>query len=56
MNLYFPCSDPNLHFVASPALKPPEVEIDFSQQQRIEEEIRKVADQPLPDDEDDFFY
>lgn len=28
------CSDPNLHFVESPALAPPEVQIDIALQQR----------------------
>ena len=28
------CSDPNLHFVESPALAPPEVQIDLAEQQR----------------------
>ena len=30
----FYCSDPNLHFVESPALRPPEVQIDLAEQQR----------------------
>jgi len=39
MNLYFAtcvifCSDPNLHFVESPALAPPEVQIDLAAQQQ----------------------
>ena len=28
------CSDPNLHFVESPALAPPEVQIDLAAQQQ----------------------
>jgi hypothetical protein len=28
------CSDPNLHFVESPALAPPEVQIDLAAQQK----------------------
>ncbi|XP_039165291.1 GTP-binding nuclear protein Ran1A [Eucalyptus grandis] len=41
--------DPNLHFVESPALVPPEVHIDFAPQQQHEAELAEAAIQPLPD-------
>ncbi|GFZ11828.1 RAS-related GTP-binding nuclear protein 2 [Actinidia rufa] len=47
--------DPNLHFVESPALAPPEVQIDIAAQQRHEAELLEAAAQPLPDDDDDAF-
>ncbi|KAH9608702.1 hypothetical protein KSS87_013686, partial [Heliosperma pusillum] len=47
--------DTNLHFVASPALLPPEVQIDLVEQQRHEHELAMAAAQPLPDDDDDAF-
>eukprot|EP00850_Spirogloea_muscicola_P019518 SM000192S04913 [mRNA] locus=s192:209170:212232:+ [translate_table: standard] len=43
----------NLHFVESPALAPPEVQIDLAQQQKYEAELAAAAAQPLPDDEDE---
>ncbi|URD95255.1 GTP-binding nuclear protein [Musa troglodytarum] len=45
--------DPNLHFVESPALAPPEVQIDLAAQQQHEAELAAAAAQPLPDDDDD---
>ncbi|KVH99798.1 hypothetical protein Ccrd_021976 [Cynara cardunculus var. scolymus] len=45
--------DPNLHFVESPALAPPEVQIDMAAQQQHEAELAAAASQPLPDDDDD---
>ncbi|KAJ0984636.1 hypothetical protein J5N97_002992 [Dioscorea zingiberensis] len=45
--------DPNLHFVESPALAPPEVAIDLVTQQQYEAEIAAAAAQPLPDDDDE---
>ncbi|GAB4837080.1 GTP-binding nuclear protein [Ancistrocladus abbreviatus] len=45
--------DPNLHFVKSPAMAPPEVHIDLAEQQRHEVELAEAANQPLPDDDDD---
>ncbi|EHA8587455.1 GTP-binding nuclear protein Ran-A1 [Cocos nucifera] len=45
--------DPSLHFVESPALAPPEVQIDLAAQQQYEAEIAAAAAQPLPDDDDD---
>ncbi|XP_076956579.1 GTP-binding nuclear protein Ran1B-like [Bidens hawaiensis] len=47
--------DPNLHFVESPALAPPEVQIDIAAQQQHEAELAAAASQPLPDDDDDAF-
>lgn len=47
--------DPNLHFVESPALAPPEVHIDVAAQQQHEAELAQAAIQPLPDDDDDAF-
>ncbi|CAK9133974.1 unnamed protein product, partial [Ilex paraguariensis] len=47
--------DPNLHFVESPALAPPEVHIDNAPQQQHEAELAAAASQPLPDDDDDAF-
>ena len=47
--------DPNLHFVESPALAPPEVHIDLAAQQQHEAELAAAASQPLPDDDDDTF-
>ncbi|KAL2525486.1 GTP-binding nuclear protein Ran-3 [Abeliophyllum distichum] len=47
--------DPNLHFVESPALAPPEVQIDLAAQQQHEAELAAAASQPLPDDDDESF-
>ncbi|CAA6660804.1 unnamed protein product [Spirodela intermedia] len=47
--------DPNLHFVESPALAPPEVQIDLAAQQQQEADLAVAAAQPLPDDDDDAF-
>lgn len=44
----------NLVFVESPALKPPEVQIDEQKLKEIENEIDNVKDVPLPDEEDGF--
>ncbi|XP_020600250.1 uncharacterized protein LOC110039503 [Phalaenopsis equestris] len=46
--------DQNLHFVAPPALAPPDVQIDLAQQQLHEQELAAAAAQPLPDDDDEF--
>ncbi|KAF1871354.1 hypothetical protein Lal_00020147 [Lupinus albus] len=46
--------DPNLHFVESPALAPPEVQIDLDAQKKHEDELLAAASQPLPDDDDAF--
>ncbi|CAK9164832.1 unnamed protein product [Ilex paraguariensis] len=47
--------DLNLHFVESPALAPPEVQVDMAAQQQHEAELLAAAAQPLPDDDDDAF-
>ncbi|KAL9256200.1 GTP-binding nuclear protein Ran-A1-like protein, partial [Drosera capensis] len=47
--------DPTLHFVESPALLPPEVQIDHEEQARHEAELANAMNQPLPDDDDDTF-
>ncbi|KAJ4744839.1 GTP-binding nuclear protein [Rhynchospora pubera] len=47
--------DSNLHFVESPALAPPEVQIDLAAQQQHEADLAAAAAQPLPDDEDEIF-
>lgn len=47
--------NPDLQFVESPALAPPEVPIDLAACQRYEAEIAAAAEQPLPDDDDDVF-
>lgn len=46
--------DPQLHFVESPALAPPEVRIDEQQQKQYEQELQQAAAQPLPDEDEDF--
>ncbi|KAL5705318.1 hypothetical protein ACHQM5_023637 [Ranunculus cassubicifolius] len=46
--------DANLHFVESPALAPPEVEIDLAAQQKHELELQMAMNQPLPDDDEAF--
>jgi len=45
--------DPNLSFVESPALKPPEVLIDQSTVQQYEAELENAATAPLPDEDED---
>lgn len=47
--------DVNLHFVESPALAPPEVQIDLAAQAQYEAELAKAQSMPLPDDDDDAF-
>lgn len=44
----------NLVFVESPALQPPEVQIDEQKLKEIENEIDNVKDVPLPDEDDGF--
>ena len=46
-------SDPNLAFVESPALKPPEVILDASVQQQYEQELANAQSVPLPDEDED---
>ncbi|PON57915.1 P-loop containing nucleoside triphosphate hydrolase [Trema orientale] len=45
----------DVHFVAAPALAPPEVQIDLAEQAKHEAELLSAAAQPLPDDDDDAF-
>ena len=45
--------NPNLEFVAAPALAPPEVQIDPQTLQQYENDLKLAADQPLPAEEDD---
>ncbi|XP_018834797.1 GTP-binding nuclear protein Ran1A-like [Juglans regia] len=44
----------DLHFVESPALAPPEVQIDMAAQAQHEAELNYAVAQPLPDEDDDF--
>jgi len=46
-------SDPNLAFVESPALKPPEVVIDQSTVNQYEQELANASQVPLPDEDED---
>lgn len=45
--------DPNLEFVAMPALAPPEVQMDPQMVAIYEKEIQDAANAELPDDDDD---
>jgi len=45
--------DPNLEFVAMPALAPPEVQMDPTMVARYEAEIEEAAKAELPDDDED---
>ena len=45
--------DPNLQFVESPALAPPEVTINPADQAQYEAELANAAAQPLPDEDDE---
>jgi len=45
--------DPNLEFVAMPALAPPEITIDKEWLETIERETKEAETIALPDDEDD---
>lgn len=47
--------DPQLEFVAAPALPPPEVTIDPELIRQYENEIMIAASQPLPDEDDNDF-
>jgi GTP-binding nuclear protein Ran len=47
--------DANLHFVESPALQPPEVQIDMDTMRKYEQDLDAAAQAPLPPDEDDGF-
>merc|ERR1719422_2541867 len=45
--------DPNLEFVAMPALVPPEVTMDPQWQQKIEQDIKEAQATELPEDDED---
>ncbi|OTF70492.1 hypothetical protein BLA29_014352, partial [Euroglyphus maynei] len=45
--------DPNLEFVAMPALAPPEVRMDEEWQRKLEEDMLKAQNTALPDDDDE---
>jgi len=45
--------DPNLEFVAMPALVPPEVTMDPQWQQKIEQDIKEAQETALPEDDED---
>ena len=45
--------DPNLEFVAMPALAPPEVHMDQEWQRKLEEDMIKAQNAVLPDDDDE---
>lgn len=45
--------DPNLEFVAMPALAPPEVTMDPEYQKKLEMEMIEAANTSLPDDDDE---
>ncbi|KAH6782097.1 RAN GTPase 3 [Perilla frutescens var. frutescens] len=44
---------PELYFVESPALAPPEVQVDLAAQLKHEEELNNALNQPLPDEDDE---
>ena len=45
--------DPNLEFVAMPALEPPEVQMDPNWQKQIESELKVATETALPEDDED---
>ncbi|KAJ2961184.1 hypothetical protein NQZ79_g3544 [Umbelopsis isabellina] len=45
--------NPNLEFVAAPALAPPEVQVDDNLMQQYNAELEQAAAQPLPEEDDD---
>jgi GTP-binding nuclear protein Ran len=45
--------NPNLEFVAQPALAPPEVQVDSNLMAQYTKEIEDAAQLPLPGDDDD---
>lgn len=45
--------DPNLTFVESPALAPPEIHVDPAQLAQYEKELAEVSAVPLPDEDED---
>jgi len=46
-------NQPNLTFVESPALKPPEVALDMEQIKRYEQELQTALTTPLPEEDED---
>jgi len=46
-------NQPNLTFVESPALKPPEVALDLEQVRRYEQELQSALTTPLPEEDED---
>lgn len=46
-------SNPQLEFVAAPALAPPEVQVDNNLMQQYQQEMNEAAAQPLPEEDDD---
>jgi len=44
---------PDLEFVASPALAPPEVQVDPAMMEQYNKELEDAAAQPLPEEDDD---
>ena len=45
--------DPNLEFVAMPALLPPEVKMDKAWQDQLEREMEEAQKTALPEDDED---
>lgn len=45
--------NPNLDFVAAPALAPPEVQVDATLMAQYNNEMEEAAAQPLPEEDDD---
>lgn len=45
--------DPNLEFIAAPALAPPEVQMDPEQVRQAEADLAAAQNAPLPEDDDD---
>ena len=52
-NDYIKKSNPQLQLTASPALQPPEVEVDPNVLKQYQQELDAAAKQPLPEDDDD---
>lgn len=47
-----PRKNPQLEFVASPALAPPEVQVDEQLMQQYQQEMEQATALPLPDEDD----
>lgn len=45
--------DPNLEFVAMPALLPPEIPMDPNWQRQIEKDLKEAQETALPEDDDE---